>query len=395
MKGIIYVIACALGLLFACGQVTQGPKINIWHGHHQKTGHLGMAQDDFNVMGNVSGTTDSIVSMTYRLNDGPVTPLTVAWREFGHRRLIARGDFNADIPVHWLSMGENQILLQAVDAGGRGAEVMLTVEKIQGSYSLPALIKWDAVKNPQDVGQYVDGHWLLEEKGLRTVQAGYDRIFLIGEKDWQDYEVTVPVTIHAINGPGRPLHGGNGIGILMRFAGHVVGGHRNFPDAQPKWGYQPFGAIGWLRWNEKNLEEPPQKQFYAGFNNSMVNYGDFPVKPGQTFWMKMRCETLNSIYGDSITRETWFRKLEDGQPAKVTVPEQVLVDANITMYSFKIWPHSAPEPENWNWRQTQVSINALARGGVALLAHHVDATFGDVTIEPLTSDREDNTEQKQ
>ena len=80
---------------------------------------------------------------------------------------------------------------------------------------------------------------------------------------------------------------------------------------------------------------------------------------------------------------------------KVIVPEQALEDANITMYSFKIWPHSVPEPENWDWRQTQVSVNALARGGVALLAHHIDATFGDIAIEPLTSDREDNTEQKQ
>lgn len=368
-------------LLFACKQATKEPKVTIWHGLHQRISHLGKAQDDFNVMGNVTSTEDSIVSLSYRLNGENAVLLTVAKKQFGRRRLIAKGDFNADIPINQIKMGENQIVFKAIDASGNSSEVILKLEKEEGDYPLPVFIKWDEVTNPQDVGQYVDGHWQLEEKGIKNVNAGYDRIFLIGEKDWQDYEITVPVTIYNINTSERSLHGGNGIGILMRFAGHVIGGHRNFPEAQPKWGYQPFGAIGWLRWDEKNLKLPPQKQFFSGFSNNRINHGGFPVTLGETYWMKMRCETLNEVHGDSVVREERFRKLVDGRNVKVEVNEEELSNANITRYSFKIWSYEEPEPSNWDWRQTQVSIHALAKGGVALLAHHVNATFGDVKIE--------------
>jgi len=53
-----------------------------------------LVQENFNVLGNVSSSYDSIVSLTYTLNGGPEIPLTVAWQPYGFRRLIARGDFN-------------------------------------------------------------------------------------------------------------------------------------------------------------------------------------------------------------------------------------------------------------------------------------------------------------
>ena len=42
-----------------------------------------------------------------------------------------------------------------------------------------------------------------------------------------------------------------------------------------------------------------------------------------------------------------------------------------------------PEPDGWAWTVTQASPHALRRGGLVLLAHHVDATFGDVRVVPL------------
>ena len=38
---------------------------------------------------------------------------------------------------------------------------------------------------------------------------------------------------------------------------------------------------------------------------------------------------------------------------------------------------------DWSFQVTQESSLALRTGGVALVAHHVDATFGDVTITAL------------
>ncbi|MEJ2399368.1 MAG: hypothetical protein P8Z67_14365, partial [Gammaproteobacteria bacterium] len=71
--------------------------------------------------------------------------------------------------------------------------------------------------------------------------------------------------------PG-PLSGGAGMGFLMRFTGHLIGGHRNWPFAQPKWGYQPFGGLGWLRWLS-GAGGSPTVQFYHGDFDVAENFG--------------------------------------------------------------------------------------------------------------------------
>jgi hypothetical protein len=55
----------------------------------------------------------------------------------------------------------------------------------------------------------------------------------------------------------------------------------------------------------------------------------------------------------------------------------------VTRYDFKIWKSATAEPATWFWQQVQVSHHALRTGGLALLAHHVDASFGPVQATPL------------
>ena len=325
------------------------PRIDVWYGPEQRVGHRGFPQDDFNLLGAVKSAAP-LVSVSYRLNDGPPVPLNHS----PFRRLVEEGDFNADIPIARLMPGVNHVVLTALDNAGNQATTSVVVRRDTGSCTLPLRIDWRSVTRPQDGGQCVDGRWGLADGGLRTLQTGYDRIFLVGEKAWQDYVVTVPVTIHRVDPITSPVSGGNGVGILMRFTGHVNGGPRDFPVGQPKWGYQPFGAICWLRWKKDGAAEPPSLQFYPGFRDHPVDNGPFPVESGETYWMKAGCETLpDSAEGFGVTR-----------------------------YSFKIWPDGAPEPGEWLWQHTQTSEHALRRGGVVLLAHHVDATFGALTIEP-------------
>ncbi len=327
-----------------------GPEVEIWHGLHQKVGHLGNAQDDFNVMGKVSPA-DSIDSLTYRLNKGPFIRLNFGEGTPGYRRLAEHGHFNADIPIAELQPGTNRVEIIATDGQGRQTKQKVIIDLQSGSYPLPVYIDWSKITDPQDAGQYVDGHWELESNGLRTKHMGYDRIFLIGEKNWQDYEITVSVVINQVSETTSHLSGGNGLGILFRFTGHLNGGYRNFPKMQPKWGYQPFGAIAWLRWDPGKSEDPPFVQFYRGDHDKQINYGQFPVEVGSTYWMKARCQTLQD------------RSEGDG----------------VTCYSFKIWREGETEPSQWDWQETQVSKHANRNGGVALLAHHVDVTFGNVT----------------
>jgi hypothetical protein len=143
----------------------------------------------------------------------------------------------------------------------------------------------------------------------------------------------------------------------MRFAGHVVGGPRRFPIAQPTWGNLPFGAIAWLRWQRGAPDAPPARQFMRGDANVKTDYGRAEVRTGETYVPKALCQTLpDDAEGRGVTR-----------------------------YAFKFWPAAAEEPPSWDWEHVQVSRDALRRGGVALVAHHVDASFGDIAVVPLGS----------
>ncbi len=239
-----------LSVLITCqSKVDQdGPEVDIWHGLKQKVGHLGIAQNDFNLMGKVMPA-DSLVSLTYKLNNSSDIELIFGEGTPGFRRLAELGHFNADIPIAELLRGKNIVSIIATDRTGQQTNQKVVIDLQTGSYPLPVHIDWSKITDPQDVGQYVDGHWEVEPDGLRTRHMGYDRIFLIGEKSWQDYEIRVSLIINEISETTSPVSGGNGLGILFRFTGHVNGGPRNFPTAQPKWGYQPFGAITWLRWD--------------------------------------------------------------------------------------------------------------------------------------------------
>ena len=137
-------------------------------------GNLGAAQPDFNLMGQVF-TVDDVAQLTYSLNGGPE---------------------NADITIEDLHLGGNEIAISATDANGHVDTQTLIVERLEGDSTRPFSIVWNEIENPQDVGQYVDGHWTKGPYGLRTQHTGYDRIFLLGNAHWRDYEVTVPVTIH-------------------------------------------------------------------------------------------------------------------------------------------------------------------------------------------------------
>ena len=80
-------------------------QIKIWYGLEQRVGHLGEAQDDFNLLGEVV-CPGEIADLRYILNEGPPVSLSVGNRPDGFgdgRRLARTGHFNADIPIiTWL-----------------------------------------------------------------------------------------------------------------------------------------------------------------------------------------------------------------------------------------------------------------------------------------------------
>jgi hypothetical protein len=345
--------------LFGLGQIgdrllsagAANARIEIWHGTQQKIGHLGNGQADFNLMGGVQDP-QKLLSLQYTLNDS--IPVELNFRAY--RRLAMDGHFNADIPIAALAPGRNTIEVEGRYADGVARQTV-TLERLSGASPLPVNIDWSGVSDPQDVGQYVDGHWRLGEDGLRPEHLGYDRMFLIGDETWQDYQITAVVKIHEVTPETSPLSGGNGLGVVLRFTGHVIGGPRRFPIAQPKWGYQPFGAIAWLRWKRGDADGAAFHQFHPGDTKDTANHGKVEVRLRETYVLKALCQTLPDD--------------EQGR--------------GVTRYAFKFWHAATDEPQAWDWEHVQTSRDALRHGGVALLAHHVDASFGDISIVPLAA----------
>ena len=55
MKPEMFIFTVVFGMAFVgCSKIQAAPVMEIWHGEHQKVGHLGEAQDDFNLLGRVS-----------------------------------------------------------------------------------------------------------------------------------------------------------------------------------------------------------------------------------------------------------------------------------------------------------------------------------------------------
>lgn len=324
--------------------------IEIWHGTMQRVGHLGEAQPDFNLMGRVNDPR-RLLALQYALNDS--IPVELNFRAY--RRLARDGDFNADIPIAALAPGINTVEVRGRFADRSIARQTVTLERLPGESPLPVRIAWSTVSDPQDVGQYVDGHWRLGEDGLRPAHLGYDRMFLIGNQTWQNYQITAAIKVHNVPPKTGPLSGGNGLGVVLRFTGHVIGGPRRFPVAQPKWGYQPFGAIAWLRWRERGARDAAFRQFHRGDRKETVDHGRTEVRLGEPYVLKASCQALPAD--------------EQGR--------------SVTKYAFKFWHAAADEPNTWDWEQVQASQDALRQGGVALVAHYVDASFGDISVVPL------------
>jgi hypothetical protein len=333
----------------ALAQPAPEPSIDIWQGDRQRIGHLGDAQGDFNVLGHVEPWRE-IDTLEWSLNYPINTPLS--YRTF--RRIVNDGDFNIDIPVGQLKTDRiNQLTITMRLRDGRSLSHTVEIRRESGASPLPLTIRWRDVKNPADVGTIVDGRWEVTPDGLRTRQTGYDRLFLIGERTWRDYEARTSITLHRVDAVGE--NGGAGVGLIARFTGHVTGGPRHFASGQPKWGFQPFGCIGWLRWPHEGNVKPPQAEFFPGDSYKKFDAGEFPVRLGETYAVRFACRTLPDAPSG----------------------------AGVTRYQFKIWPQSVPEPAAWTWDQTQTSPDALRTGGLCLVAHFVDVTYGDVTVTAL------------
>jgi hypothetical protein len=336
--GILVVIVAALIAPVNALAAPGDPEIDVWEGLSQNYGTPGVPQKIYNVLGRVSDDT-FVDTLTYSLNGAPDQPLSIGPDTF---RLQNDGDFNIDINRNNLNTGINIIDITAEDSQGNTTTVTVALNYTpQNTWPLPYNIDWDNVAGLTDVVQVVDGLWDFTSNGARVLEWGYDRILAVGDLAWTDYEITVPITVHARDALdlGFPSIG-PGIGLVMRWQGHS-----NWQGRQPNIGYLPMGASVWYDFSNNNGTY--QLSGDAGplqFDNTGKK-----LVLGTTYYWKYRCESQ-----------------PDGS----------------TFYAAKVWALGQPEPPGWLLSGFE-GFGDLQNGCVLLIAHHVDATFGDVSVVPL------------
>lgn len=342
------VVACAGFISPGSALAQDGPTIDVWYGLDQQFGLPGEPQIWCDILGNVSDP-DGVSSLSYTLNGGPLMPMEIGphgrSEYFGDlpRRLFNDGDFMVDLLAEDLLTGNNTVVIEAIDLLNNVSTETVTISYSPGN-SWPATYATDwgslmvdgdpLTPDPAILEQahVVDGKWTVIGDSIRTVEPGYDRLINIGDMDWRDYEVTVPVTIHEIL-PGQQNE--FGVGMIFRWNGHT-----NDPDLcdQPLCGWNPLGDIGWIKNDRLNLwnalDGPSQP---------------FPVQLNTLYMMKMRVET----------------------------------DVTGAVYSLKVWEESQPEPIAWNLTEEHNNDYPMA-GSMLLVAHQADVSFGNVSIVPIT-----------
>jgi hypothetical protein len=319
--------------------------IEVWYGPRQVFGARGSPQRWVNVLGRIHAP-EGIAAAGYRLNGGAPSRLRLGP---DGRRLLGPGDFNVEVDPADLRPGSNVVRVDALSRAGLRASADVEVVYDPGRRgSLPATVDWAPGGSPNDVAQVVDGRWRCEADGVRTVDVGYDRLIAVGDVTWQDYELTVPMTVHGFDTSchGRMPSMHSAAGVVLRWQGHY-----EWDRSRPRWGYAPVGAVAWYSWI-----------------------------PGSDDWRL-------TFLGGAGPRVRFFgtdrasRWIEPGRPHQLKAQVRSR-PGRTSVYRLKVWPADEAEPEPWDLASAGLP-GELDRGAACLVAHHADVTFGRVDLKAV------------
>ncbi|MGB3246100.1 MAG: Ig-like domain-containing protein, partial [Sulfitobacter sp.] len=316
--------------------VAVGNTIDVWYGEEQTFGTPGEAQTWINILGNVAGNP---VSLSYSLNGGPAQALSVGPDT---RRLQENGDFNIDIAYDALdgSAADDVVTIIANYAGGGVQTTDVVVNYTAGNTWNPNYsINWATVSSLQDVVQISDGTWTHNASGVRPVDLGYDRLLVIGDQSWDNYEVNLTIEMHDLENVDPLGRDGGAFAIGMLWNGHTP----VISQWQPLIGYEPGAAFFYT--------ERFASHSYHSFSE-VLDQNNVTLDEGTTYNFTVRVEQVG-IYD--------------------------------RLYSLKAWEVGTSEPVDWTVQglETFSSNEAPATGGIYLNAHYYDVTFGDLQVTEI------------
>lgn len=212
-------------------------------------------------------------------------------------------------------------------------------------WPMPYAAHWTSTASIDEQAQIFEGQWTYDGDGIRPVATGFDRVITLGDTAWTDYEVTAEMTFNSFD-TSRPVVG-SAVGLALGWQGHSDWG-------QPRFGH-PSGGLCLYAYN---AFDPLLYRLQIGYS------------PGPAH------DTIVASQNDDLPL---------GVPHTMRFREQDLGNG-ATRYSCKLWRSDKPEPSGWtleadipHWE----GETGTHRGSIVLVAHHADATFGDVTVTPL------------
>ena len=327
--------------------------IDVWYGDSQRFGHLGVPQPWINILGNVSGP-NLVTELAYTLNGGAEQPLGMGADGF---RLVRAGDFNIEIDSADLNDGANQIMIKATDSMATTVFKAVTIQYDAGNIWPPNHVATWTSADIQVDAQVVDGKWSAQNGVARPLELGYDRLLAIGDLTWPDYEVEVPITVHSLDPEGYcGINNGPGVGLVLRWQGHYLTDDDQAIGRQPRTGWSNLGALGWYHWGHNGNCVPggPEALQFKGYGGAT---------------------SIGNGYDSS-------HQLEFNTPYIFKLSVESTTDP--AYYRFKVWKAADPEPVQWNLYGVGAAGGPDA-GSLLLVAHWVDATFGQVTVTPLNT----------
>jgi hypothetical protein len=322
----------------------QAAAIDVWYGPIQSFGAPGLPQDWVNVLGQVTGTAP--YTLTYSLNSSAAKSLPVGSDNY---RLTHEGDFNIELDPTTLN-ASNTIQLNLQDSVGDTISTTVTVNYTAGNtWPLPYTATWSG--DLQDIAQAVDGDWIIDNGAVELAgdaALGYDRVLTIGDPGWDNYEVTVPVTVRKLDPKGYDgVNNGPNVGVALRWRGHF----EEAGEGHPYRGWQNIGALAIYRWYFAGGVKTEAMQMYG--------FGGAPLTSNNT------------------------KPLEINTPYVFKMSVQSAA-AGPAYYRFKMWKAADPEPLKWDM-EIFGKEGEPASGSLVLQAHYTDVQFGQVKVESIDS----------
>ncbi|MEM8730829.1 MAG: Ig-like domain-containing protein, partial [Pseudomonadota bacterium] len=332
------------GTLTDTGTITITDPIELWYGSEQTFAAIGEAQTWVNILGQVHG---EVSSLSYSLNGGPAQILSVG---ADTRRLQEPGDFNVEISYSELdgSTMDDLVTITAVMVSGEVFTRDVIIDYEAGNIWTPDYsVDWSTATAVQDVVQVADGTWEIGSDGVRPVDLGYDRLLTLGDRNWDNFELSIQVTPHDLLNKDPLGRDGGGFAIGMLWNGHT---DDPVPGVQPHAGWEPGAAFFFSDTDgdgSAKLTVNPTVDFLNEIDSQMI-----PMEEGLTYNIILRVEQIG------------------------------LYDR---LYSIRVWEEGTAEPVSWTLQgiQTFDLSEAPTTGGIYFNAHYNDVSFGDFSVSEI------------